>query len=242
MDSGSASLSSWYLSRMRCACLAPSLTAKTLGILKGSNPWRLRPVGNTSGLRITSPPAAGRMKRPSNASNMPATSVSADISSLDLTILPNNSSKVSRVPSSSNSGWVSMTLPKFSPFMSASTTASSTGWSKATSAIAFNKPKRSARGGTAPTTCKPCGIKVYSNSSNSLKRLLTIFCKPFRSVLSHTGSALQRSISAACAWIRSPKSIRSWSASLSKDLKRSIEAFKSARPAYKPACVTGGVR
>ena len=44
---------------------------------KGSKPCRLRPVGSTAGVRSTSPPGAGRTKRPSRALRMPAISWSS---------------------------------------------------------------------------------------------------------------------------------------------------------------------
>ena len=53
-----------WASSSRCACAAPSASAKAVGMRNGSKAWMLRPVGRISGLRIRSPPGTGAMKRP----------------------------------------------------------------------------------------------------------------------------------------------------------------------------------
>ncbi len=60
----------------RCACLAPSRRANSVGIRNGSKAWMLRPVGRMSGLRIRSPPGTGAMKRPPSARSRAGISLS----------------------------------------------------------------------------------------------------------------------------------------------------------------------
>ena len=76
MDSGKGLPSAQWRSMSNWAWTLPSRTAMALGILKGSKPWILRPVGSTAGVRKISPPGAGRMYLASKARSMAETSVS----------------------------------------------------------------------------------------------------------------------------------------------------------------------
>ena len=212
-------------------------TAKALGMRNGSKPCRLRPVGRIAGVRSRSPPGAGRTKRPSsacsNAGDLVVVGQQRDRSR------PVRCSMAQRAVVAGIAGERQRRFRRGAgdqrldrPRARAARRA------RPRRPPAAGRRARS-RVGASPTTCRPCGISVYSSSSTacvSARDLAPRRRRP-RPARRRRGRA-----AAACAWISSASSPRSAAHPGASARQRSSDAFRSSRPRYSPACATGGVR
>ena len=203
----------------------------------GSKPCRLRPVGRMAGVRSRSPPGAGRTKRPSSACRMPAISWSCGqqrVGRGQLAAAGSACGSSAGMPARGQrcgrrlAGDQRLDRGALGPLRRA----------RPRPATAAGRRARAALGAW-PTTCRPCGISVYSSSSTaSVERARSAR----RRRRPRPARPAARSSAAACAWISSASSARS---RLRVGLQAAValeRGLQVDRPRYSPACATGGVR
>ena len=104
--------------------------------------------------------------------------------------------------------------------------------------------------GARPVTCKPLGIRVYSISNSSSESFCMRGSRAASTVQLLWASRKSRTCAWAWIWAISSKvsgdkvSVPAFSAALKggRLFQRSSDTFRSFRPLYSPALVTGGVR
>ena len=175
---------------------------------KGSKPCRLRPVGRMAGVRSRSPPGAGRTKRPSSARRRPAISWSSASSAVDRGQLVEQAQRARRRPACRPAASARCRRLARRP-APRPRRARAAGRARPRPSTAAGRRARRALG-ALPTTCRPCGISVYSSSSTaSVER-----GDPARRPSSpQAGSAAASSSAAAWACISTASSARSAAAS-----------------------------
>ena len=128
---------------------------------KGSKPCRLRPVGSIAGVRSTSPPGAGRTKRPSSALRMRR----------DLVVLGQQAVGGGELAQHGQRGSPAVGPARVERGLRRRARRPAPLWPRARAGRHAPTRRSTAAGRCAPprlaawpTTCRPCGISVYSSS------------------------------------------------------------------------------